>query len=535
MLAGTFAWPCVALAGSLDAEDLVDVVAITGEVAPGGGVFSSFRSNSLTGPGSLLGPTLDSSGNVVFRARTSGVAADVDTGIFGRQVAVDGSTSLVAAVREGDLVDGGPATFGDFIERLELNRPRGIQQGNVAFRVDLQDVVDQDGVFRVNLGSTPTVTARTNTVSTTGEPLDTFDRVTATRDGDVAFRAIDATPGSTGLGVYLSPVGSAQVLTIARRGDSVGSDTFTNLDNLVAGDVVGGTAQVAFRGSLQTLGNFSGVFVGDGTTVETIALSGDAADDGNGGTSGTLGQFEGLDLNTSGTVAFFARIEGSGVSGDSGLFRDNGVTAQAELIARRGQAADGGGVFEAFVNTPSLNDLGDVAFVAALSDTAGGSTTRLAVYLDAVGADPVAIARGGDAAPGDTGTFDAFGFDGFAPPSLNESGQVAFTATTTKDGISGDGIFLFDPIAGLVKVVRTGDLIDGSAITDIGFQFGSGDALTGLSDSGDVAFSFKLADARSGIGVWRAAEGIVVIPSPLSAVGGMVMLGTLTLRRRRSV
>ena len=90
-------------------------------------------------------------------------------------------------------------------------------------------------------------------------------------------------------------------------------------------------------------------------------------------------------------------------------------------------------------------------------------------------------------------------------------------------------------MAGLVKVVRTGDLIDGSAITDIGFQFGPGDSLTGLSDSGDVAFSFTLADARSGIGVWRAAEGIVVIPSPLSAVGGTVMLSTLTLRRRRSV
>ena len=85
-----------------------------------------------------------------------------------------------------------------------------------------------------------------------------------------------------------------------------------------------------------------------------------------------------------------------------------------------------------------------------------------------------------------------FAFFDFRPPSLNNSGDVAFQATLD-DGT--DGIFVgSDPIAD--RVISTGDTLDGSPVQDLTF------CEEGLSDSGELAFVATLESSR--VAVFRA-------------------------------
>jgi hypothetical protein len=75
-------------------------------------------------------------------------------------------------------------------------------------------------------------------------------------------------------------------------------------------------------------------------------------------------------------------------------------------------------------------------------------------------------------------TRGAYSFFGFRPPSLNNSGDVAFHATLD-EGTS--GIFLGpDHVAD--RVIVTGDTLDGAIVQNLTF------CEEGLSDSGELAF-----------------------------------------------
>jgi hypothetical protein len=98
-------------------------------------------------------------------------------------------------------------------------------------------------------------------------------------------------------------------------------------------------------------------------------------------------------------------------------------------------------------------------------------------------------------------------YSSFSQPSIDNTGKVTFYAE--RDGANA-GIFTGpDPVTDRV--------------------IGGGDPLFGSTDAGDVAFSYRLANARYGI-------GIAAVPEPSHASGSLVaaalLLGMRALRRR---
>ncbi len=264
-------------------------------------------------------------------------------------------------------------------------------------------------------------------------------------------------------------------------------------------------------------------------TTRVIAQTGDAAPDGNGSFAGFFvraAYTNSIGLNDLGQVAFRAELTGT-VDEDVdwiGIFRGDG-SAQPVQIARGGQGAhDGNGTFF-FFGSPALNSSGQTAFLGNLFDTTGGSTDDEGIFRGDGSAALVQIVRAGQAAPDGNGIFLDFGAD----IALNDAGQAAFTAflTDTSGGSADDlGIYLYDDGLGLLQVAREGDAFLGSMITELFFSpgFSQQDEGSGLNNLGQVAYSYRLADGRSGVAIWS-------IPEPASAAWLLAAFGRLARRR----
>jgi hypothetical protein len=107
-------------------------------------------------------------------------------------------------------------------------------------------------------------------------------------------------------------------------------------------------------------------------------------------------------------------------SGGVTTSNDSGICRDTTLIAREGSQAPGTPTKTLFSNFSSttLNDSGQVAFSAALTGTAITSDNNTGIWRD-----DTLIARKGNQAPG-TASGAVFSFLGF--PALNDAGQVAF-------------------------------------------------------------------------------------------------------------
>ncbi|MEM1027818.1 MAG: choice-of-anchor tandem repeat NxxGxxAF-containing protein, partial [Planctomycetota bacterium] len=146
--------------------------------------------------------------------------------------------------------------------------------------------------------------------------------------------------------------------------------------------------------------------------------------------NGTYSSFFSPTLNDAGQVAFSSALTGTsgGITDNSGLYvvGDGGDTQ----IAREGQAVPGGnGTFSSLFIVPQFNQSGQVAFLANLSGTTGGTTDNSAVYLFN-GGGLTQVVREGQSSPDGNGTFEGFG-----NPVLNDLGQVAVSGFLT--GTSG--------------------------------------------------------------------------------------------------
>jgi hypothetical protein len=172
-------------------------------------------------------------------------------------------------------------------------------------------------------------------------------------------------------------------------------------------------------------------------------------------------------INRHGQVATFASLT-NGAS-RRGLFIGDGTASAA--IALQGDAAPKGGRYrenDAFVRAPSLNDRGDVAFVARLTD---GSNSSGIFRGNRDRTRTIALAE--TTAPGATGTFQSFD-----DIRLGVDGRVAFVATLEVgvggvDASNNRGIWIGTSDEDLRLVVRTGEVIGGNALTRIP-AFGQG-------------------------------------------------------------
>ena len=249
-----------------------------------------------------------------------------------------------------------------------------------------------------------------------------------------------------------------------------------------------------------------GIFRGDGTTLTTIARRGDPDPNGIGTLSGFEVW---PSINDLGQVAFHTSIARQEPLQNLRAVYVGDGTSIVQIAIQNGVAPDGNGRFFQFgpidLSQPgrlALNNRGQVAFPATLIDATDGAT---AGFFRGDGATLTQVVRLNEVAPGGNGLFsNLFGF-----PALNDAGQVAFSAqlSDTSGGTTDDsGIFLFDDVLGLIEVVRKGDGFLGSVLTGAGFfgGFPVADEFLGLSQTGTtrLAFVFSLADGRQGIAVW---------------------------------
>jgi len=220
-------------------------------------------------------------------------------------------------------------------------------------------------------------------------------------------------------------------------------------------------------------------------------------------------------MNEAGTLVFAGSVSGAvDVSNDGrGLFTVGAPSSVVE-VAREGQNVPGGDTMAGF-SRASLNESGDVAFYALLTDDPAAELEQenVGLYLKTAGG-VTEIAREGQAVPGGDGKFDLprfFGVTGTprlnTRPGFNDSGQVVFLADltdTSTGGADDQAIFFYDG-ENLVEIVRTGSPMLGSSVVDLGLEQSlqnDSDEEIGFNDSGQIAFRFALQDDREGIAIW---------------------------------
>ncbi len=299
------------------------------------------------------------------------------------------------------------------------------------------------------------------------------------------------------------------VVELVREGGSAGgatlSGTFTPRMN--------GFGAVAFLAGLdsgdpQSDGALATI-VPHGTAASLRVVEGEALADGD----GAFDRFGELRINNDGAIAFGALlrdtdgINGNSSADDSGIFVHDALGTRT--LVREGDATPTGdarfGRFEdAFsgdIPRFAFNDLGEVAFEIALSDTSSDRNTGIYRASDD---EILEIAREGDMLAG--GTFA--GFDG---PALNNTGIVVFLAELVVGmEVGGEGTFpilettlVMSDGVDYAIVAREGEDLPGGTLLDIRFNNEWRGAANGLSDAGIVAYEAIYADGTRAINTWR--------------------------------
>jgi hypothetical protein len=195
-------------------------------------------------------------------------------------------------------------------------------------------------------------------------------------------------------------------------------------------------------------------------------------------------------VNAQGDIAL---ITASG--GESIVLVYRGATAVQ--IARTGESAPAGGFYSHLSWQPSLNDRGDVLFGARLRQ----GTTSMGAALFLAGADGIrTIAQRGQAPPEGGGVFselvssDYFSLVTGHRPHLNARGQVAFMASIEEGGAAPAlGLYVHDGVT-LRKVVRTGDILDGKVVAEVGFGSVVSPGVQAFNDACQITFLVHYAD-----------------------------------------
>ncbi len=421
-------------------------------------------------------PTIDDLGRVSFKSDIRSNGFLQGSGIF----LVDG-TNVTTFAHYGQPAPDGNGSFSSFFTQVALNTN---SQAFEAFNMSgtLGGGNDDTGMFQVISGAVVQL-AREGQITAQGDKFKTFETIPIrlNRLGQTAFTAVQTTNGTT---VYRSTGANLTRIAYSREPMPGGNGQLFDMD----APTLNNNGQVAFYASTlgSTNGGNDGYFVSDGNTLSVLALLNEISPDGNGVFINLISTTP--PLNDNGQTAFTATLTGTtgGTADNSGLYRAD--SSSIIQLARKGQTVPGGnGRFLDFGGQGhvAINNSGLVAFLGDLTGTTGGATDNAAIYITD-GNSITQLARKGQPAPDGNGVFSGFGY-----PSINNKGQVAFTATfsgTTQPN-QNQGIFLVDPSLGIEQVVRSGTLVGGETLSNPEFLDGPNlGGLTGLNQNGQLAF-----------------------------------------------
>ena len=326
--------------------------------------------------------------------------------------------------------------------------------------------------------------------------------------------------------ILLVSTGGGPYRVVAREGDSTPNRPLGPAIGANYGDGLG-TRPVISHGAVAFWATFQNGPTGHGLFTETrtsspprvVVASGDPCP---GLSQANFNQIDAypLCLNSDGYMAFHASLAGPGVNDENSdsLWLENG--GQLVLVARKGEAAPGGGVFD-ILYPPQFSGSGRIAFAAWLKYGLGGTdfTNDIGIYLGQNQGNVVKIVREGDPAPIPNVSGVTFGGT-LVLPSVNNSNQVAFNASL-RGGIFqenwSDSIWVSDAqgnkslvalrgqslevAPGVFKTIgQLGQLYQGSASQD-------GEAVL-FNNAGQIAFLVTFTDATTAV-VVASPDGCV--------------------------
>jgi hypothetical protein len=441
-------------------QGVTEIIAISGNLAPeGNGTLSLFSA-----------PVLNNAGQVAFRAAlsgTSGGTAD-DDGIY-----LHNGAALVNRARENAAVPEGNGLFSSFafVGNPEINASGQIAF-MASLKNTSGGTADDSGIYLHN-GTTLVNRARENAVVPEGNGLFGLFPVSNTALNDAGHVAIVAdlknTSGGTAddSGIYVH--NGTALVNRARENAAVpeGNGLFGSFSSEPA---LNATGRIAFWA--ETLKNTSGgaaddsgVYLHNGSTLVNLVRENAVVPEGN----GRFNNFGHPSLNAASQVAFYAGLRNTsgGEADNSGIYLHNGSTL-VNIVRANADAPDGNGQFD-FLFAPNqiLNAAGQIAFSARLANTSGGESDNEGIYLHN-GQTVVRIARENAAVPDGNGLFSSLTLI-----DLNNSGQVAFVANlkNTSGGTADDrGIYLANGFD-ILQVVREGQGLAGSTVVGLVQEF----------------------------------------------------------------
>lgn len=255
----------------------------------------------------------------------------------------------------------------------------------------------------------------------------------------------------------------------------------------VTGFFISGRGQVAFAAYLEgTLGGSSdhmGIFRGDGGALTQIARGNELFPEG----SGRLRSYfiHPISINDNGQVAFIAWLYNPAAEA---IYRGDG-TNQIKIV-RTGDAAPREGVFSSLLYRCAMNESGQVLFAGTVNP--GDRLGDRGGFWRGDGTNVVEIAYKGDATPGGNGTLPDVRS---IPMAFNDQGKAAFAVTmfdTALGAVDNEAIFCGDE-HGLVQIARKGAFVPGG-----NGRFLALNTRQALNNAGQVLFTATVSGATNG-------------------------------------
>ena len=260
-------------------------------------------------------------------------------------------------------------------------------------------------------------------------------------NGNVVFTAFLDPRGFPDRGVWGGTPGDIGL--IALEGDEppgvAGQAYFIFRTEVVHNDA----GQVALRAFLDN--NLTGIWLGPPDGLALVALEGAPAPD---TAARTFSSLSGpVVLNDSGVIAFDAQLDGDAADNEAIWV---GLPNDLKIAARKGDLAPGAAAQFTDLNTASLNDAGQIAFVA---NVAAPAASDKGIWFGTDINDLELVAREGDVTPEGLTIASIFNF----VPLLDSLGNVAFTATVVAPAESDATAWIWSPATGLELIAREGD------------------------------------------------------------------------------
>lgn len=346
----------------------------TGQRAADGSTFTEFSD-----------PTLNNHGDLVFGALTTSLTAHQTV-----YLQAGGRLSMVVASGQEAPTGGRFAAFSDLLFN---------DRGTIGFLAQTTSRAAPEGLYVLRAGrAVPVVSAGDR--APTGGTFTDFANPTINNHDVIAF--VGRTGGRES--ILINVEGSTTPVVVSGQPAPNGGKFEFFLDGSPA---LSDQGQIAFVAST-TPRHTQGVYALVGGRPVTVVTTDDAAPQG-----GHFTEFGSVVLSGTGTIGFIGRTDNRGIP--EGLY----VTGRANvlLLAASGQSVPGGTLALTKFASAAMNSSEEMVFELSVPIIPLGVfvTTRAGVR---------AVVQAGDPAPGG-GRFAAF-----STPSLNDLGQIAFVAET---------------------------------------------------------------------------------------------------------